>query len=184
MTSIESNYEPRFLVATRPAKYATNHFLSASKSTKAQSFGAHFLSHIDHTEYNYEIRPAELQYASTTFLTVLIFKVSRTAQSVQRIATGWTVRGSNPGGGEFSRTCPDRRPWGPPSLLYNGYRVFPGGKAAGAWRWPATPPCAEAKERVEIYLYYPYGPSWSVLGWPLPLLLIFKYNTRPKCQVI
>jgi len=23
--------------------------------------------------------------------------------------------------------CPDR-PWGPPSLLYNGYRVFPGGK--------------------------------------------------------
>jgi hypothetical protein len=24
-------------------------------------------------------------------------------------------------------------PWGPPSLLYNGYWVFPGGKAAGAW---------------------------------------------------
>jgi len=23
-------------------------------------------------------------------------------------------------------TRPDR-PWGPPSLLYNGYRVFPGG---------------------------------------------------------
>ena len=31
------------------------------------------------------------------------------------------------GGGEIFRTCPDR-PWGPPSLLYNGYRVFPGGK--------------------------------------------------------
>jgi len=29
--------------------------------------------------------------------------------------------------GEFFRTCPDR-PWGPPSLLYNGYRVFSGGK--------------------------------------------------------
>ena len=27
----------------------------------------------------------------------------------------------------------------PPSLLYNGYRVFQGGKAAGAWRWPPTP---------------------------------------------
>ena len=25
-------------------------------------------------------------------------------------------------------------PGGPPSLLYNGYLVFPGGKAAGAWR--------------------------------------------------
>jgi hypothetical protein len=30
----------------------------------------------------------------------------------------------------FSHTSD--RPWGPPSLLYNGYRVFPGGKAAGA----------------------------------------------------
>jgi hypothetical protein len=30
-------------------------------------------------------------------------------------------------------TFPER-PWGPPSLLYNGYRVFPAGKAAGAWR--------------------------------------------------
>ena len=29
-------------------------------------------------------------------------------------------------------------PWGPPSLLYNGYRVFPGGKAAGAWLSPST----------------------------------------------
>jgi len=32
-----------------------------------------------------------------------------------------------PVGGEIFHTCPDR-PWGPPSLLYNGYRVFPGGK--------------------------------------------------------
>ena len=37
------------------------------------------------------------------------------------------VRGSNPGGSEIFRTCTDR-PWGPPSLLYNGYRVFPGAK--------------------------------------------------------
>ena len=44
-----------------------------------------------------------------------------------RLATGWTVRGSNPGWGEIFRTCPDQ-PWGPLSLLYNGYRVFPGGK--------------------------------------------------------
>ena len=35
--------------------------------------------------------------------------------------------GSNPSGGEIFRTCPDQ-PWRPPSLLYNGYRVFPGGK--------------------------------------------------------
>ena len=54
-------------------------------------------------------------------------------QSVQRLATGWTVWGSKPGGGEIFRTRPDRLR-GPPSLLYNGYRVFLGGKAAGAWR--------------------------------------------------
>jgi hypothetical protein len=47
--------------------------------------------------------------------------------------TGWTVRGFDPVGGEIFRTHPDR-PWGPPSFLYNGYWVFPGGKAAGAWR--------------------------------------------------
>ena len=56
----------------------------------------------------------------------------RIAQSVQRLATDWTVRGSNPGGGEIFRTRPDR-PWGPSSLLYNGYRFFPGGKAVGSW---------------------------------------------------
>ena len=28
--------------------------------------------------------------------------------------------------GETFRTRPDR-PWGPPNLLHNGYRVFPGG---------------------------------------------------------
>jgi hypothetical protein len=58
--------------------------------------------------------------------------VGRVAQSVYRVATGWTVRGTNPDGGENFRSRPDQ-PWGPPSLLYNGYRVFPGGKAAGAW---------------------------------------------------
>ena len=40
---------------------------------------------------------------------------------------GWMVRGSNPWEGGIFRTCPDR-PWGPPSLLYDGYWVFPGDK--------------------------------------------------------
>ena len=34
--------------------------------------------------------------------------------------------------GEISRTHPDRL-WGPPNLLYNGYRVHPGGEEARAW---------------------------------------------------
>jgi hypothetical protein len=82
---------------------------------------------------------------------------------------GWTVRGSNPGGGEIFRSRPDR-PWGPPSLLYDGYRVsFPGVKRPG--RGADHPPSSSArvKERVELYLYSPSGPSWSVLGRTLPL---------------
>jgi hypothetical protein len=55
------------------------------------------------------------------------YNVGRVAQSVYRLATGRTFRGSNPGLGEIFRTCPGR-PWGPPNLPYNGYRVFPGGR--------------------------------------------------------
>jgi hypothetical protein len=65
--------------------------------------------------------------------------------------------------GEIFRTRPDR-PWGPPSLLYNGYRVFPGVKRyRRGVDYPAR--CStEVKERVKLYLYSPYGPSWPVLG--------------------
>jgi hypothetical protein len=35
--------------------------------------------------------------------------------------------------------------------------LFPGGKAAEAWRWPLTASSAEVKERVELYLYSPLG---------------------------
>ena len=31
---------------------------------------------------------------------------------------------------------PPDRPWGPLNLQYNGYRLFPKSKAAGAWHWP------------------------------------------------
>jgi hypothetical protein len=46
---------------------------------------------------------------------------------------GWTVPVSILGENEIFHTLP-YRPWGPPSLLYNGYRAFLEGKAAGAWR--------------------------------------------------
>jgi hypothetical protein len=72
------------------------------------------------------------------------------------------------GGGEIFRTRPDQ-PWGPPTLLYNEYRVsFPGVKWPG--RGVDHPPSssAEVKERVQLYLYSPSGPSWPVLGRTLP----------------
>ena len=64
----------------------------------------------------------------------------------------------------------------PPSLLYKRYRIFPGGKAAGAWRWPPTLSNAEVKERGELYPYSTSGPLWPVLGWPLPLPFIFTFK--------
>ena len=60
--------------------------------------------------------------------------------------------------GDIFRTCPDR-PWGPPSHLYNGYRVFTGGKELpGRDADPSPPSSAVGNERVELYIYSPYGP--------------------------
>ena len=90
------------------------------------------------------------------------------AQSVYQLATGWTVRGSNPGEDRIFCNRPDR-PWGPPSHLYNGYRVFPGGgKSAWVWRWTPPSSSAEAEGRVELYNCSPSWPSWPVLGRTLP----------------
>ena len=92
------------------------------------------------------------------------------AQPVWRLATGWTVRGSNPGASEIFRTRPDR-PWVPLGLLYNVHRVFPGDKAAGEWRLASTPSSVEVKERVELHICSPSDPSWPFLGGTLRLTL-------------
>ena len=40
---------------------------------------------------------------------------------------------------EIFRTCPDQ-PWGPPSLLYNGCRIFPEGKERPGRDTDPSPP--------------------------------------------
>jgi len=61
------------------------------------------------------------------------------------IATGWTVRDRIPVGTRFS-AHPDW-PWGPPSLLYNGYQVFPRGKVRLGCAADHSPPfCAVVME--------------------------------------
>jgi len=75
-----------------------------------------------------------------------IFIRDRVAQSVYLLATGWTVRGSYPGGGVIFRTYPDR-PWGPPRFLYSGYRVISAGKKRpGRDADPSTPSSAVVKK--------------------------------------
>ena len=74
--------------------------------------------------------------------------------SLLRLATGWTVQGSNPVGGEIFRIHPDR-PAGAPSLLYNGYRVFSGGK-----EWPGrdadpSPPSSAVVMKGQSYTCTP-----------------------------
>jgi len=62
------------------------------------------------------------------------------------------VQGLNPGGDKIFHTHPDQS-WCPPSLLLNGYRVFPRGKVVRAWHWSCTPCSTEVKERVPPNLY-------------------------------
>jgi hypothetical protein len=82
-----------------------------------------------------------------------------------------------PGGGEIFRTRP-HRPWGPTSLLYSGYRVFPGGKAVGAWRWPPTPSSCEVRE-------YSYNstPFWGFVAcYRLTFTFIVELD-RPQMTI-
>jgi hypothetical protein len=52
------------------------------------------------------------------------------------------------------RTCPDR-PWGPPSLLYNGYRVFPEGKERPRRDADPSPPSSAVVKKVKSYTSTP-----------------------------
>jgi hypothetical protein len=79
------------------------------------------------------------------------------------------VRRSNTSEVEIFCTNPDR-PWGPPSLLCNGYRMsFPGIKRPGRGVDHPPTPSAEGRESAEVYLYYPSGPSCPALRQTLPL---------------
>jgi hypothetical protein len=103
---------------------------------------------------------AKINYTGLLYITMLWDGI---AQSVKRLATGWKVRGSNPDKGEILRTRPDR-PCSPSTLLYDGQHVsFPGVKWPGYNVDHPPPPTAEVKERVELYLYLPFVPSWQVM---------------------
>ena len=79
-----------------------------------------------------------------------------------------------PVGGARFYARPDR-PWGPPSLLYNGYWVFPGGKV-----WPGcaadhSPPSSAVV--LEVYSYTS-TPIWATTGPVTGLLYLYPWNKR------
>ena len=59
-----------------------------------------------------------------------------------------------PVGGEIFRTYADR-PWGPTSLLYNGYRVFPGGKERPGLDADHSPPSSTVVMKGQSYTSTP-----------------------------
>ena len=99
-------------------------------------------------------------------------------------------------GGEIFRTCPDR-PWGPLSLLYNGYRVFPGNKERPGRdadpspsssavvkkekRYTSTPPmglaaCTEPQCLYSTAILLPHGP-YSLYRASVPVQ--YSYTGTP-----
>jgi hypothetical protein len=82
------------------------------------------------------------------------------------IATGWTARGSNPGGVEIFRTCPDRS-WGPPSFCTMGTGSFPGvksGRGVTLTPHPLLVPWSRNGRAI------PLLPVWAV--WPIQSLSV------------
>ena len=106
-------------------------------------------------------------------------KLSNPTLLCSLLATDWTVRNSNPAGGEVFRTCAERL-WGPPSLLYNGYGVFPGVNRPRRGVDHPPPSSAEVKERVDLYIYSLSGPSWPVVGWTLPFTFTLLCSSEPS----
>jgi len=91
------------------------------------------------------------------------------------VTTGWTVRGSNPGGGATLYAPVQTGPGAHPASCTMGTGSYPGVKSGRGMTDPSPPFSAVGHERVELYLYSPYGPYGlyralvPVQGCTLPL---------------
>ena len=138
----------------------------------------------NHLAWNLFIKP--VYFNTRTHGVISLYyqtSVGSVAQSVQRLAMGCTVRGSNPSGGEIFRTCPDR-PGAHPASCTMGTGSFPGVKSGGAdyGGYPALSQCVqgahfagikytghEAVHSYTLRIYRGLYPS------PRPILLI-RFN--------
>ena len=91
---------------------------------------------------------------------------ARTIKTKKQVWTKYKQRARK--GLQIFRTRPDR-PWRPPGLLQNGYRVpFPGVKQLGRRLYLSLQSSAEVKDTVELNPYSPSGLSWLVLEGTSP----------------
>jgi len=98
------------------------------------------------------------------------------AQSVWRLATGWTVRNLNPDRTRFPapvQTCPAAHP----ASYTTGTGSFLGVKRLGRGVDHQSPFSAEVQERADIYFYSKALTSWLVSGSSLYLFTIPSYST-------
>ena len=102
-------------------------------------------------------------------------------QNVKILSTEWKVRVSNPGESEIFLALPYSSGVRP-NLLYDGYHVFPGGKAAGrCFDHPPTS-SAEGEGMVEVHLFPQPSCLCGRLGRTLPLTspLFFPAGHNPQ----
>jgi hypothetical protein len=118
-------------------------------------------------------------YISTSYTMVhgerfSVFRVSRHSDSPRAGRSGDQI----PVGARFS--SPVHSPGAHPASYTVGTGSFSRLKQPGCGVDHPAPASAEVKERVELYLYSTSGPSWPVLGWPLPLPLPLEQITDSK----
>jgi hypothetical protein len=82
--------------------------------------------------------------------------------------------------GEIFRTRTDRS-WGPSILHTMGTGYFLEVKQPGRGLDRPHTSSAKVKERVELYPYSPFGPSWPFLGWILPSPLTLPLENSWYC---
>jgi hypothetical protein len=141
-------------------------------------------SQFNETQFSLAVVKRIMSFCNNFTLRFLISNLKYT--SVVGIATRYGLEG--PGiesrWGEIFHTYPNRL-WGPPSLLYNGYRVFPGGKS-GRGMMLTTHPLLVPRLRKNWAI--PPLTLWVLLGLlrgshPLPLLQV-HHNGGTCCFML
>jgi len=104
------------------------------------------INRADHKELHSQNKTDKYTNVTIIFVTHSFFWAG-IAQSVQQLATGWTVRGSNPGGGRFSAPV-QTGPGAHPASYIMGTGFFPGVKRPGRGIDYTPPSSAEVEGRV------------------------------------